>query len=212
MISAGVWTYFVLTHTDGAVNKYVCQQDNNTQTVFLIRNDACLTHFGLTLLISGFYPKDLDHFYSKNPFSASCLLRIILIIWMKQPFDTHPPYLKSLLLVTSWHYVNLVQSLLVVNTESLYCKRGRENTGVSLYRKRTALLIYSFKPLRWIQSRLIQRTGTQKPSRKEKQTKTEKQTHIIFGFFSIALSFTKCILSFWAVKMKLVVALIIKRQ
>lgn len=62
---------------------------------------------------------------------------------------------------------------LVVNTESLYCKRGRENTGVSLYRKKTALLIYSFKPLMWTQSRLIRHTGTRKPGRKEKN-KTHK--------------------------------------
>lgn len=87
---------------------------------------------------------------------------------------------------------------------SLYCKRGRENTGVSLYReKKTALLTHSLSPLTWTltrahtpqlsshgnvsQTHTLARNG--KPKQRNKNTK-------IFGFFSTALSFTGRIPSF----------------
>lgn len=90
--------------------------------------------------------------------------------------------------------MNVTDLQLLVNTESLYCKRGRERIQVfHCTEKKTALLIHSFKPLIWTQAHLIHFAWTHKPSRK--QNKTEKQTHGVFGFFSIALSFTKYHLS-----------------
>lgn len=63
--------------------------------------------------------------------------------------------------------------------DSLYCKRGRENTGVSLYKKDSTVDIL-------IQTNhvahLIHLTGTQKPNRKATNQNRETNTQNLWIF------------------------------
>lgn len=97
--------------------------------------------------------------------------------------------------------------------QSLYCKRGRENTGVSLYRKTDSTVDALIQTVN-VDSHTHAHTHTphsssqghvspvEKKKKEKHKSKTEKQTHKIFGFFSTALSFTRCIPSFRVVKWK----------
>lgn len=134
----------------------------------------------------GCCPEALKPCHLQHPTSSAfglVLVCFLVQLCLVQPFAWFCTYNTSPLVTHTYTPV------LQVNTEILYCKRGRVNTGVSLYRKDSTVAPHS--NWRWTQTRLAH------VSTKHRQ---HGQTHRSLAF-SIALIHW-CSLPFWAGPMK----------